>query len=343
MLTINNKYKAEIMQVCKITSNTATNPIYKYVRLSISQDGILTIKGSDSVSMLSRMIVVDNFDDQVDFCVDAKKLSAIANACNGDIKILRKDGSVVISSDKKRFTLPTIPSELFNIVCLGDQVKIECDNFIENIKSASWASADKNEVRHMLKGIHINNGHTVATDGISMTVIDNNIGNEISAIIPSSAVLSIPEFDSYDVYLTNNALIIKSQDCEFTTLLVDARYPDYKRVIQVPTKYATVNVDSLIDAVKSANITSDDKKQQVTLCFDEQSKVISSDTDGKCSEVDFICHERTCDFEFTANSKFLTGVLNHIESVDVQLGFSDHNQMIVKEDGKTSILMGVKR
>ena len=338
MITISKKYKEEIKQVCSAASNKSHIQALENIYISASPDGIVILKAGDSLVEITRMIVADNFESGFTTTVNATKFIQSFNACSGDVDIIVKD-DMVIKSGRRKFTLPTVSADAYPSYPEMDECKtIECDNFIEKIKTVAWASA-QDDARYQLNGIYVGN-HAVATNGHKMSMI--KLDAETSIIIPIESIKKLPIIDSYTVSYSENVISIRTDDMEFKTKLVDANFPDYNRVIQSPNKYVTVNSVDFIDAVKASSVLADSKSKTVIFTFGGESKVESASGDKReSSSIGFDCDSEHDEFQFACNSSYLLDLLSSVSSDVLNIGFTDQ-QMIITQNDQTSLIMRVK-
>ncbi len=341
MLTINRKYKDDIQQVCKAASEKAVNKVYENICISLSQDGIITLKAGDSVTQVSKMIVADSFTETLSISVNASKFFNAFNACNGDVTIMYsvKTGDVIIKSGNRMFKLPTVSYDNYPLYQdSGDLTEVTCDDFIEKIKAVSWSSA-RDDVRYQFNGVYVGK-HAVATDGFRMCMKSINVDKNM--IIPIDAVNKIPPLEDYTIKVSSNILSITTQDMEFKTILIDGRYPDYTRVLGKPDKFVNVNIPSLIDAISASMVTVDKKINAVSLNFDIESFVSSSSKSKETSSIPFDCSVDCDPFVFSVNASYLLSALKTIDSEYVDLGFDGVGKVIINHNDCTIVVMEVK-
>ncbi len=338
MITISKKYKEEIKQVCNAASNKSHIQALENIYISASVDGIVILKAGDSLVEFTRMIVADKFESGFTTTVNATKFMQSFNACSGDVEIIVKE-DMIIKSGRRKFTLPIISADAYPAYPEMDECKtIECANLIDKIKQVSWASA-QDDVRYQLNGVYVGN-HAVSTNGHKLSLID--LGVDTNLIIPIESIKKLPPIENYTVTSSDNILSIRNDDLEFKTKLVDANFPDYKRVMQTPDKYLTVNSIDFIDAVKASSVLADSKSKTVIFTFGQDSKVESASGDKReSSSIGFDCDSEHDEFQFACNSSYLLELLNTVSSETLIIGFTDQ-QMIISQDDQTSLIMRVK-
>lgn len=338
MIVLSKKQQDAIKQVCQAASTKSHIQALENVHISASVDGIVKLKAGDSLIEVTRILVAESVESGFTTTVNAAKFMQAFNACNSDVTIIVTDGKMSIKSGRSRFNLPTTnPDSYPSYIESEEQDKIECIDFIEKVKRVAWASA-LDDVRFQLNGVFVGK-HAVATNSHKLSMVDLGIDKDM--IIPIESVRKFPSVTNYEVFASDNLLTIKNNEFEFKTKLIDARYPDYNRVIQKPNKQVVVNSIDFIEAVKSAALMADVKSKSIVFTFGKESKVESTTGNNReSSSIGFDC-DAVEDIHFALNSSYLIELLNTVTSDQIVIGFTDQ-QMIISENDQTSLIMRVK-
>jgi len=176
------------------------------------------------------------------------------------------------------------------------------------------------DVRPMLNGVHLADGYAVATDGHRMAYVELPYKGP-AIIIPAESVRQMIEMAG-QVMVSERQIIIQSKHSRFSSGLVDARYPDWERVI--PRSFsatATVNVDELTSAIKTVQLG----QEQASLKFYADRLVIKNEK-GE-SEIDCEC---TAETETAFSLGYLLDAIQAAatDTVTIQVGESGRASLI---------------
>lgn len=337
MIKIEPKHAQLIEQVCKAVSNRGQIQAYENVLISASADGKVTMTGGDGTVELSA-----TFDTEVKTggttTVNGGKLLKSLKAAKFDAKVIFKDESVEVKGAKSKFKLSVIDAEYYPSFPT-DSDFTDCDidaaTLIDSIKSLSFIAPD-NDVRHVLNGVYVGDDMAV-TDGHRLTWQSASL--PVKAIIPKTCIGKIPSVPGV-VEISMNQLCIRGDSLTIRSKLIDGHYPDYKRVKGEPTRFATVNVESLTDALKAAQTTINKVTNAVTLQFGDTCYVEAKSEKNEVSRIEFDC-DSSDQFEFGFNVKYLIDALS-FHSGELKLGFENDTKLIIEQDGMTHVIMGLR-
>ena len=196
-------------------------------------------------------------------------------------------------------------------------------------------AASSDESRPVLTGVFL---HTVggslyaaATDSYRLAerkIIKTN--QKIALLVPANAIQELlrvlPEqTETIEVYADSQQVLFKAGDVELMTRLIDAIYPDYKKLI--PSKFSTTasmkrdefvaitKVSSLFarESAGSVTINADSSKQQISI--KSIATQLGENTSTTSAKV-------TGDGEVTLNSRYLIDALNTLNTKEVTFSFN---------------------
>lgn len=342
MIIISKDSLADIKSVCSIAKDKA--------QLEITQN-VLIESTSDKLRLTTTNLEVEvtrcidaKIESGFSATVNAKKFSQSVAACGKDIKIeLLAEGAVQIKSGRKRFKLPSKPAEdfpVFPVMESTQKLDVDALDFANLAKAVMFASA-VDDVRYVMNGVYIGK-HVVATNGHRMSWLNIGGGFDCEAIIPRDSVAAMPEIGG-EVYCSYNALSLEYENMTFKTKLVDGKYPSYERLFQDKNKNLTVEKSELIDAIKSAMITANDKSRAVVFNFNPQESTVQSKSGtGHDSEIGFIC-DCPEEFEIAINSDYLLAAVDACDSEQVEIYYEDSQRPIyIPGNQVNSIVMPVR-
>jgi DNA polymerase-3 subunit beta len=248
----------------KATESRNTIPILANVLLSATA-GTLTVTATDLDIMVSAMVPCEG---ELSTTVDAKRLSDIARRLSGDVVTLTQtDTNLVVKSGRSRFTLPTLLAMDFPILSSGDFTSTFNLDFAALVAPVKFAMSSE-ATRYYLCGVHLHSTaeggiRAVATDGHRLAhnsvALPDSIESSFNVIVPSKTIGVIPA-GTVDVSLSANKIRVATSDTIIVSKLIDATFPDYKRVIPANnTNVATVDRKDLASAVARASAVASER------------------------------------------------------------------------------------
>jgi DNA polymerase-3 subunit beta len=268
--------------------------------------------------------------------VNADKFLKALSSCKFECKVFLKEDRLEIKSGRRRFKLQTIdPDSYPSFYNSKDREKldIKAHDFIANIKKLAPIAAT-NDVRHYLNGVYIGDDFA-ATNGHRLCSVKADL--PCKSIIPTESIKKFPSDVDGEVYIDSNNVTIKSDKLTLKSRLIDATYPDYTKVAQIPNKAVTVDCDAFQSAIKDALIGSGDDGSINLIVTNKLITVVSSAGKSE-AKIDIEC-ESDSEFEMAFNGKYLIDALSFY-SDSVLLGFSD-SQLVIDGD-VSSVVMRVR-
>jgi DNA polymerase III subunit beta len=196
-------------------------------------------------------------------------------------------------------------------------------------------AASSDETRPVLTGVflHTHKGELFAAATDSYRLAEGKLiktTENISLLIPATALQELlrilPENqENIDVYADSQQVLFKADDIELVSRLIDATYPDYRKLI--PTKFAnnaTVERDEFIAITKVSSLFARESAGSVTIKADDSTKQVSitsiasqlgENTSSANAEV-------KGSGEVTLNSRYLLDALNAMSAKKVTFRFN---------------------
>lgn len=294
----------------------------------------------------------------------AKKLFEIVRempATNIDIET-RENDWINIKSGKSEFNLAAIdPSEFPNIKRETDEIirsynPKELKNIIE--KTINCISND--EKKFNLNGLYIHTEekmlHYVATDGHRLVCLKEEFEYQkenlnAGIIIPKKGLLEIKKIcenteKELKMQIVNGKVIFDIANITLSIRLIDATFPNYRRVIPEKTETkAYINTQQLFEAIKRVSIISDEKNRTVNISLSQNNlEVFAKNEYGNATEgleVNYGLDERNSKFK----ANYLLDILNSIdcEQIELFLNSGGKPSLIVpdKSDTYCAVLMPI--
>ncbi|MEM7400657.1 MAG: DNA polymerase III subunit beta [Pseudomonadota bacterium] len=276
--------------------------------------------------------------------IPARKLLDICRSLpeNAKIAINSSNEKVKVSSGRSRFTLATLPAEDFPTIDdleLDQNVVINEAELKALIDKTAFAMAQQ-DVRYYLNGLLLEVDaeqiRTVATDGhrlaLSQLEHKSDIDGSRQIILPRKGVQELQrllssEDNKITVALGKNHMRVNLSNLQFTSKLIDGRFPEYQRVLPDECdNRATIDKLLFKQALTRASILSNEKYKGIRLILDNNTMVIQAHNPEHEEAEDEIEIEYQGDrLEVGFNVVYLLDVLNVLESDKVEVIIQDAN------------------
>ncbi len=325
--------------------------ITSHLLLSV-YDNTLNVKATDHEIGLSINSTNVMIQENGTATANGKKLLDIVKILKDDeINLKIEEDFLYITQKKSKYKLP-----MFNInefpefptIENKEQFEIEPFSFLKSIKKISPV-IDINNPKYELNGALINiedkEINFVATDTKRLAIAIQKINNQnikednFSIIIPRKAILEMQKlfFDEMQIYYDKNLMIIKTDSFTFFTKLINGKFPEYKRIIPVDSKYELIlNREKMIEAIKQIAIVS----ENIKITFQNDLIIFESLNENEAkTQLDFISNIDE-ELFLDINSKHMLDFLSNIEKSEFKLKYNDSSLpfMVESENFKTVIM-----
>ena len=206
------------------------------------------------------------------------------------------------------------------------------------------------DVRYYLNGLLVEykegNINAVATDGHRLALATTQLKETIEEegkrqIIPRKAVLELAKIlreDNGNINLSfgNSSLRIKDINLDFSTKLIDGKFPDYEKVLPAGEPNALeVSKDSLQSALTRASVLSNEKYRGVRFELSNNNlKLTANNPEKELAEELLEVNYGGSPMEIGFNIGYLLDVLATIESETVELNFyGEESSCLIREPG----------
>ena len=330
-----------LQSVHNIVSSRTTLPILSNVLLS-AKDNKLELTATDLDLTISRSVEAKVIE-QGEYTLPVKKLFGLARATgSSQIEMDVSAGHCKIQSGSFSTKLNGLPAEEFPPkpeIKGRTRVRISQEKLRQLLKRTAYAvSADEN--RYVLNGIFVRIEEKmltmVATDGrrlaMSEVELEEEAENKEEIIIPTKAVQELTrimdEEGTIEIQVTDTQTqfyIQGKESARITTKLVEGTYPNYRQVIPKETKHrVSLDKEELLNAVKRAEILTNDKANSVKFTFTENCLTFSSNTPeiGESTEtmaIKYTGEETSIAF----NPQYFIDPLKTMEEDEIQFEFTD--------------------
>lgn len=335
-----DKFKKWLDVVNHATANISTTPILENILIKVNENSIILTSNNLDLAIeyfISEWVSVEK---TWDFCLPSKLLTNYVSLVNDDeIKLeLLADNSVKINAWGSMIKIKWIEASEFPLI---PNVKEEISLMIpwkvikKSIDKTLFSSAEGN-IRPTLAWIYVNieNNEIIfaSTDSYRLseykTVIDENVRNNFSQIIPSKTCNQIrsilAEENQVKIVSWDNQIAFFAENINIYSRLLNWRFPEYLWFF--PTSYtikAEINRTDLIQALKKVNLISREKDYYIKMSLSTTRWIELETTETQIWEWDItlIWTVEWVDNAVWINSNFLLEVLSVIDTTHVSISF----------------------
>jgi DNA polymerase-3 subunit beta len=332
--------------VAGIVERKSTVPILGNILIKV-ENGVLSLSGSDSEIQLTTKLAVENATDG-STTVSAQKFIEILRSLpdQNQIAITQQSdasGQMLLRSGKSQFRLHTLPAEDFPTIAVGNDFladfSIEQKRFRSLLDRVSFSMAQQ-DIRYYLNGMLLTTEDqtlsSVATDGhrlaLASLVLEQAIG-KIDVIIPRKTVLNLNKMldnkdDNLNIKISNNQIILITEQTEIVSKLIEGKFPDHKRVIPTHyTKQIELDRHSFLDALQRASILCNEKLRGVHLQIAKETlKITGHNADQEESEEELSIQADFDPFDVGFNVNYLLDALSNLSDAEkVTMSVQDSN------------------
>ena len=339
-----------LQSVIGVVEKRQTLPILSNVLITIN-NGLMTITGTDLEVEIVTSININDTSIVAEFTVPAKKLFDICKNLDPGIELNfeLKDNKLILKAKKSRFMLVTLSAENFpNLDPISSKSEFSIrQRDLKSVIDATQFSMANQDVRYYLNGllfeIYNNEFRSIATDGhrLAYSSIDNltnliNIAKDSihQLIVPRKAITELNRLlsdtdDLIKVIISTSHLNISFDHLNFTSKLIDGRFPDYQRVIP-PTELCTKNIIADRQLLKQSfsriAVLSTEKYKAARLEFSHNNliAVVHNPEQEEAEEILQVEYNGE-DFIIGFNVSYLVDALNAIKDDQVRLCLTDAN------------------
>lgn len=340
-----------LQTVIGVIGSKPSMPILANVIIDIKPQKV-TITGSDTEVELVGHSNTPVPDTDTILTLPGKKLLDVLRTLpnNAPVELYQQPENerVTLTSGKSRFTLPTLSAQdfpAFDKTSTQYSLQIPQNKLRELLTKTQFAMAVQ-DVRYFLNGMLLEFGpeqiRSVATDGhrLAYSHIDfaTDIENRSQIILPRKAVtelIRLLEDNDKPVRLDigTNFLDVVGNDFNFTSKLVEGRFPEYNRVI--PRNNQTkilVNREFLQNLLQRIAIITN---ENVRLEFKHNSLHAHAATKYENAEDDLAIDYNGETFSIAFNTHYLLDAINNLHSAEIEMAMNgpDASALITEPSG----------
>ncbi|MBR2753936.1 DNA polymerase III subunit beta [Candidatus Saccharibacteria bacterium] len=354
------KLNKALSNVSRIAVGKVTLPILNNVLIRVNKKKVSLITTNLDMAVIDFLPVSSSEDGVV--TVPAKLLAEfVSNLPKGEtIEISSKDTKVTIKSGKYSSTIngaladdfPELPeiNEKEAVI-----YKIGVDEFKNSIGQVIVATSN-DLTRPALTGVFFNTYNQTlaiaATDGYRLAekkLIDK-VESEVKAIVPASSLQEVlraisDDIEEVEISFNEDLVRFRLGEIEIISKLIDASYPDYKKLIPKDHKIkVTLDREELTRVTKLAALFARSVGGSIVCETKEPDTFLVKSIANEFGENDSMIETKVEKAgKVNLNSRFLLDALNVMEEPQITFEFSDHIAPILlknKKDNKyTHIIM----
>jgi len=312
-----------IQKTLGIVEKKTTIPILNNILLK-AENNKIKIVATDREIILTSDYEAD-VSENGDITISAKKIYEMIREIQGEFVSFSQKGNIVkISSQRAFYKIPGLPAEDFPSIVDDQDIilyKIKGSVIKDLINRTSFAMAT-DETRKNLNGVLLEAGmdgseyflRMVATDGHRLALAKGltsgatlKVGKGV--IIPRKGLMEvkkiIDENEEVKIGLHKNMFIVKTENTLLKVSVVDADYPDYKKVIPTEKGVSVVlEKEYFLHALRRMSVVSSERYGGVILSFSDGKMTLNStnlDVGEATEEIDISYSGEVMDSGFNVN------------------------------------------
>jgi len=353
-ITEKNEIVDSLQMGASIAERRQTIPILANLKI-VAMDGKIEITATDLEIQLKTVSEVKEVIEEGETTVSARKMSELCRSLPDKeaLEFNLNNGKLTVSSKNFHADFATISALDFPELDTKeetDSLSLESKTLKRLLNKTAFCMASQ-DVRYYLNGLLVEykegNINAVATDGHRLALATSQLKEIIKEaegkrqIIPRKAVLELAKIlreDNSNINLSfgNSSLRIKDINLDFSTKLIDGKFPDYEKVLPAGEPDALeVSKDSLQAALTRASVLSNEKYRGVRFeLSNNKLKLTANNPEKELAEELLEVNYEGSTMEIGFNIGYLLDVLATIETETVELNFyGEESSCLIREPG----------
>lgn len=311
------------------------NKFFADIKMTTIGSKLILQATNGEVSMEYRLQAISADTDTI--LINARKFTDIVSRLSGDITF--EDGVIKAGKSKLKIDLKRDEGYQFINTIEADTITLNIKELQTGIKNRLFACDTM--AQNVLSGVCLNKDEIVTCNGnmlakytlseqlpFDTVILGNKLCQEILKCFNDEVV---------QVSMTNNKIMLKSDNITLVGSLLQGSYPKYKALIPHPEYHATINKSLVINAIELLKLIDE---KACTFTFNEDKLVINvgdsnTEVDVKYSGIDM---------SITFNSNYMINCLKNIDSEVVEFGFiNNRTGVTLSTDKELTLLMPIVR
>jgi DNA polymerase-3 subunit beta len=329
-----------------------TLPILANILIRSAGGNELFFVGTDLEVELTGVIQVAEPIESGEITVSARKLVDICRNLSNEAMIsfdVQKD-KLILSADKSRFTLLTLPaSEFPSVDEVYSQMKFSLQQMeLKRLLTKTYFSMGQQDVRSYLNGMLFDvtnemlrvisaDGHRLSLGWIKNIQTKESASSQI--IVPRKGIVEIMHLledteEKVDISISNAHLHVETAEFKLISKLIEGKFPDFNRVIpKNGNKIAIIDREKFKQALTRVSILSSEVFRGIRLSLTEKClKIFANNTEQEEAEEVIDVDYAGPDLEIGFNVNYLIDICNVASSDKLKMTFADSSSSALIED-----------
>ena len=351
--TEKNEIVDALQMGASIAERRQTIPILANLRI-VARDGKVEITATDLEIQIKTLTEVKKVVEEGEITVSARKMSELCRSLpdNEALEFDLNNGKLTVSSKNFHADFATISALDFPELEIKEEtnsLSISSSALQRLLNKTAFCMASQ-DVRYYLNGLLVEykggEVNAVATDGHRLALATSPIDKTSPIdgqrqILPRKAVLELSKIlrqENEDIKITfgNSSLSIQDKNLDFSTKLIDGKFPDYEKVLPSGDPNSLeVSKESLQSALSRASVLSNEKYRGVRFALDKNTLKLTANNPEKESAEELLdVNYNGNPMEIGFNIGYLLDVLGTIETDNVELNFyGEESSCLIREPG----------
>ena len=352
-ITEKNEIVDALQMGASIAERRQTIPILANLRI-VARDGKVEITATDLEIQIKTLTEVKKVIEEGEITVSARKMSELCRSLpdNEALEFDLNNGKLTVSSKNFHADFATISALDFPELESKEEtnsLSISSSALQRLLNKTAFCMASQ-DVRYYLNGLLVEykggEVNAVATDGHRLALATSPLDKTITIdgerqILPRKAVLELSKIlrqENEDIKITfgNSSLSIQDENLDFSTKLIDGKFPDYEKVLPSGDPNSLeVSKESLQSALSRASVLSNEKYRGVRYALDKKPLKLTPNNPEKESAEELLdVNYNGNPMEIGFNIGYLLDVLGTIETDNVELNFyGEESSCLIREPG----------
>ena len=351
--TEKNEIVNALQMGASIAERRQTIPILANLRI-VARDGKVEITATDLEIQIKTLTEVKKVVEEGEITVSARKMSELCRSLpdNEALEFDLNNGKLTVSSKNFHADFATISALDFPELESKEEtnsLSISSSALQRLLNKTAFCMASQ-DVRYYLNGLLVEykggEVNAVATDGHRLALATSPLDKTITIdgerqILPRKAVLELSKIlrqENEDIKITfgNSSLSIQDENLDFSTKLIDGKFPDYEKVLPSGDPNSLeVSKESLQSALSRASVLSNEKYRGVRFALGKNTLKLTANNPEKESAEELLdVNYNGNPMEIGFNIGYLLDVLGTIETDNVELNFyGEESSCLIREPG----------
>ena len=348
-----------IQKTLGIVEKKTTTPILNNVLIKTEKDKLRIIATDREISLISDYQA--EIINKGEITISAKKLYEMIREIQGEtIHFIKSNNVVKVTCQRAVYKVPGLPADDFPAITDDSDIKLHVlkGSVIKDLIAKTSFAMAADEMRKNLNGVFLETitegdkhiWRMVATDGHRLAMAKHVTDEQTpdfgkGIIVPRKGLMEIKkiidENDNIGVGIQKGMLIFKTDGTVLKVSLVDADYPDYRRVIPAEKGLEILlQKENFLHALKRMNVVSSERYSGVILSFSEGKLTLNStnlDVGEATEEIDIVYKGEDVDVGFNVNYLIdAISVINN-ENILFEVGMGLKPSVVKPAEGDSSL------